>query len=111
MLKNEWDLIQTIFEQAVALEGDARTSFIDESCSTNPTLRREVERLLAAHDAAENFRARSTACGALSCSPLARPKMTRPKPWAATASCACWAAAPWALFTWGTIRSSIELSR
>jgi hypothetical protein len=55
MSKNEWELIQTIFEQAVALEGEARTSFIEESCSTNRTLRREVERLLAAHDAAEHF--------------------------------------------------------
>src|SRR5262245_36944415 len=55
MSKNDWDLIQTIFEQAIALEIEARSSFVDEKCSTNPELRSEVERLIAAHAAAEGF--------------------------------------------------------
>ena len=51
----EWDLLQAIFEGALDRPKAERAAFLDESTKGDPTLRREIESLLAAHDAAADF--------------------------------------------------------
>ena len=51
----QWQRIDAIFGEALPLGERARTAYLDESCSTEPTLRAEVERLLAASDGAGDF--------------------------------------------------------
>ncbi len=46
MDREHWKQIETLFDGAVALEGDARAQWLDEACN-DPTLRAEVEALLA----------------------------------------------------------------
>jgi TolB-like protein len=50
-----WTLIQTIFERALELDAPARVAYLETTCSTDPELQREVERLLAAHDVVGDF--------------------------------------------------------
>lgn len=46
-----FELLARLFDSALALEGSARASFIHEHCREDPSLRTELERLLAAHEA------------------------------------------------------------
>ncbi|HVK18264.1 MAG TPA: hypothetical protein VM533_15085 [Fimbriiglobus sp.] len=47
---------ESIFAEAVAIPDPAeRAAYLDRACAGNPTLRQEVEQLLAAHDQAGTF--------------------------------------------------------
>jgi TolB-like protein/predicted Ser/Thr protein kinase len=52
---DRWAHVGSLFEQATGLRGAARVSFLEETCSSDPALRQELERLLAAHEAAGDF--------------------------------------------------------
>ena len=47
--------VKGIFERAADLAADERRVFLDEACGPNGSARKEVERLLRAHDKAEGF--------------------------------------------------------
>jgi eukaryotic-like serine/threonine-protein kinase len=51
----DWDLLQAIFEGALDRPTAERAAFLEESTQGDPVLRREIESLLAAHDAAGEF--------------------------------------------------------
>jgi eukaryotic-like serine/threonine-protein kinase len=51
----DWDLLQAIFEGALDRPTAERAAFLDESTNGDSNLRREIESLLAAHDAAGEF--------------------------------------------------------
>ena len=51
----DWDLLQAIFEGALDRPKAERAAFLDESTNGDSNLRREIESLLAAHDAAGEF--------------------------------------------------------
>ncbi len=50
-----WDDLETIFEQALALPPDERTAFLDDVCTGNPELRKELDSLLTYEEAASGF--------------------------------------------------------
>jgi serine/threonine protein kinase/tetratricopeptide (TPR) repeat protein len=47
--------VETIFAAAAQKPASDRAAFLEEACATDPELRRKVERLLKAHDAAGEF--------------------------------------------------------
>ena len=55
MVGERWAQIQRLFHAAHEKPAAERSRFFDEACSSDPTLRREVESLLAAEDLAPNF--------------------------------------------------------
>src|SRR5262249_7374351 len=55
MKAERWRQIDTIFHQAVELHDEQRSAFLDRACSADPSLRDEVEALIAFHDKAGNF--------------------------------------------------------
>lgn len=55
MTPERWQLITGVFYDALAREPDARGAFLDQACGGDGTLRKEVERLLAAHQDAGRF--------------------------------------------------------
>lgn len=50
-----WERVRALFDQAVDLPGDARVAFLETTTSSDPELRAELDRLLAAHDDAGSF--------------------------------------------------------
>lgn len=52
---DKWQHVEAVFGNAVDLPPGGRTTYLDETCSTDPELRAEVERLLRANDAAGDF--------------------------------------------------------
>lgn len=50
-----WQEIGTLFVQAIERPAAERLAFVDTACSGDPDLRREVERLLEAHDSVGGF--------------------------------------------------------
>jgi serine/threonine protein kinase len=52
---DEWARLKGLFDGARALPPDARPAYLSEECGGDEALRREVERLLASHDAAGSF--------------------------------------------------------
>jgi len=50
MDERRWERLSRLFEEALALTGDARAAFLDEACADDAPLRDEVEALLASHD-------------------------------------------------------------
>lgn len=54
MTPERWRRIEEIFQQAVEMSPQARESFLDESCKADPSLKQEVE-LLLAHDAGDSI--------------------------------------------------------
>lgn len=52
---SDWLLVKGIFNAAVDLPSRERTAYLQEACAGDALLRREVESLLAAHDASEGF--------------------------------------------------------
>ncbi|HUG17284.1 MAG TPA: protein kinase [Thermomicrobiales bacterium] len=52
---DEWTRLRALFECARALPPDARPAYLVGACGGDDTLRREVEQLLASHDAAGSF--------------------------------------------------------
>ena len=55
MLITRWRQIESVFNAAHEKIGDERVRFLDEACSTDAALRREVESLLASEDLAVGF--------------------------------------------------------
>lgn len=56
MTPERWETIERIFHSASGLEPDARAAFLDEQCSGDTLLRRQIENLLAhENDAASMF--------------------------------------------------------
>src|ERR1700751_88034 len=51
---NNWEAVKRLFEAALDQDRAQRSSFLREQCS-DPTVRAEVERLLAEHDQAGTF--------------------------------------------------------
>jgi serine/threonine-protein kinase len=50
-----WVRVNDLFNRALELPADARAAFLDEASGDDPSLRGEVESLLAAHDRAADF--------------------------------------------------------
>ncbi|MBI3682181.1 MAG: hypothetical protein HY235_17515 [Acidobacteria bacterium] len=55
MVIERWRQIESLLHAAHEKTGEERTRFLDEACSTDPTLRHEVESLLANEDLAAGF--------------------------------------------------------
>jgi len=55
MTPEGWQQIDKLLEQALELEPDRRSAFLDEACHGDAALRLEVESLLSAHGKAEGF--------------------------------------------------------
>ena len=55
MKPERWQQIESLFQRALACDANRRASFLDEACSGDDELRREVESLLAANDDAGSF--------------------------------------------------------
>jgi len=52
MTPERWRQIKDVLDAAVALEPPARAAYLSSTCAADPELRREVDSLLAAHEAA-----------------------------------------------------------
>src|SRR5688572_17611854 len=52
---DQWQRIDSLFSEAIALPPAARAAYLDGRCGANGELRAEVERLLASSDAAGDF--------------------------------------------------------
>jgi len=50
MTPERWQQIQDVLEEVLQLAPDQRSAFLDRACSTDPSLRQEVETLLASSD-------------------------------------------------------------
>jgi eukaryotic-like serine/threonine-protein kinase len=55
MLAERWRRIEGLFHEALAKSSEERASFLDQACSTDHPLRREVESLLAHEGLASSF--------------------------------------------------------
>src|SRR5687768_10594883 len=55
MTPQRWQEITDIFHAAVARDAATRAAFLDEACKHDPSLRPEVDALVAAHDEAGSF--------------------------------------------------------
>jgi hypothetical protein len=47
MTPERWEQIRDVLEKALELAPDERSAFLDGACSSDPSLRKEVEVLLA----------------------------------------------------------------
>jgi serine/threonine protein kinase len=50
-----WRLIKEIFDQAVEMDPDRQSELLDKACAENPSLRAELESLLASHETSDGF--------------------------------------------------------
>lgn len=50
-----WQEVQYVVHEALQRSGGARAQFLKEACAGNPTLRQEVESLLAMSEEATDF--------------------------------------------------------
>src|SRR5215475_9610178 len=55
MKPERWQHIDKLLGEALELEADQRSPFLDQACAGDQELRRKIEALLAAHKQAENF--------------------------------------------------------
>ena len=55
MASSDWQRSKEVFQAALACAPELRGAFLDEACGGDGEMRREVHRLLAAHDAAGGF--------------------------------------------------------
>ncbi len=55
MLAEQWRQVEFLFNQAIEKSGDERIRFLDENCSDQPAVRREVESLLANEELTATF--------------------------------------------------------
>lgn len=53
MDSQQWQLVESIFEQALQREPDDREEFLHDACAGDAEMLREVEQLLSHHGAAE----------------------------------------------------------
>lgn len=50
-----WDVVESVFHEALLLEGAARPAYLDRACAGDAALRRQLDNLLRADAAAEGF--------------------------------------------------------
>src|SRR5438552_17005635 len=55
MEREFWERAKDIFEHAMTLAADDRAKFLDDACSDNDVVRREVEELLSSFDNSAEF--------------------------------------------------------
>src|SRR5437899_2723632 len=55
MTPERWERVNELFEAALEIEPAKRLPFLDAACQSNPGVRAEVERLLAANERAGSF--------------------------------------------------------
>lgn len=55
MTSHQWRKVDELLDQAMELSPGERAAFLDRECNGDAALRREIESLLAAHDAASGF--------------------------------------------------------
>ena len=55
MATEQWQKIKKIFHSGLERESRARTAFLDVACAGDPSLRKQVESLIAAHEEDNNF--------------------------------------------------------
>jgi len=55
MTPERWDQIKELFQSALEREVSQRAAYLDETCAGDPSLRKQLEALLASHDQAPNF--------------------------------------------------------
>src|ERR1700752_1399602 len=55
MNASRWQLVGDIYHQALALDAEARSAFLERACEADADLRREVESLLARAEDASGF--------------------------------------------------------
>src|SRR5580693_7066557 len=55
MEPERWRQVEQLYQSALALEESKRSAFLDDSCSGDEALRREVLSLLARHEQADMF--------------------------------------------------------
>jgi len=53
--RDRWARLETVFAEALARAGDARSSYLDRACADDAELRHEVESLLQAHQEDSGF--------------------------------------------------------
>jgi TolB-like protein/predicted Ser/Thr protein kinase/Tfp pilus assembly protein PilF len=52
---NNWQRVETLFHEALRLEGDERATYLARECAGDEPLRREVESLVASHESGPSF--------------------------------------------------------
>ena len=55
MTPERWQRIEQVYHAALAIEESQRGAFLEDSCTGDEALRREVEVLLGCHEKAERF--------------------------------------------------------
>ena len=55
MTPERWEQVGKLYQAVLALPPDERETFLDNACSDDTAMRREVESLLAAEDGAGSF--------------------------------------------------------
>ena len=55
MTPDRWHQVKELFQQALELDNGRRAVFLDEACSADESLRREVELLISGNDQAGSF--------------------------------------------------------
>ena len=55
MTVERWTRLTELFHAALERGGEERARFLDDACADDPSLRAEVERLIAAHERAGPF--------------------------------------------------------
>src|SRR5258705_5392084 len=55
MTSERWQQIDQLYHAALELEADQRATFLNQACSSDEDLRREVESLIASHEEAGSF--------------------------------------------------------
>jgi serine/threonine protein kinase len=55
MTPERWQQVKSVFDRAIEIAPEERSSFLDRACSTDHSLRREVESLLASENEASSF--------------------------------------------------------
>jgi len=60
---DQWHQVQQLFDAALQHSPEKRQAFLEQECGSNQELRKEVESLLAAHDASGSFMAEPAVAG------------------------------------------------
>jgi serine/threonine-protein kinase len=55
MTPERWQQVKELFDAALKLDASQRAAFLDEACAGDPSLRRQVEALLASYEGAPRF--------------------------------------------------------
>jgi Tol biopolymer transport system component len=55
MTPQQWQQVKALFHSALQLAPESRAAFLDEACAREPSLREEVESLIAAHEQPGSF--------------------------------------------------------